>query len=522
MPENKMTIGIVRLSVDENQTNRNQLIRHLRSLGEAGCDRLFYDIASRTATIAERPGLQEALALVETGVVERILIPDVERLTANQVVLEEVKAIARRHNCQILPGNLNIDLCSDIGGLLGSIAAAGATYELSRIRNRHDRGTGYEQERNIWRGAVRFGFVRRDGQIEPDTRPFLCILSTRKELHPAAIAKHQVDLFLQHRGSTRTVSIIHEHYGIALPAIVVRPVTKNSLTPEEVPTLQKRHFWAISIFRWSESGFINWVTDPVLAGGKVVKKQRIVEEKGERKKLILPKSEWVIAWDNHPGIISREAHEEILRIVSSHRSIGRGSNSYADQNWFKGLVYCAKCDSQCRLQGNGSKTLPKFAYQCCLYVKERHRRKLDPNAMVNCDNKTMTKTTDVEAAVVETLVAAAVEISSRASQETERNTDEPEAPEIVELRSQIRRYELMDDPDLESTIAAKQLKLSRLLASESAQKEQRRENEKMIIRSFRDAGFWHSLKPHEKQDFAQYLVKRIKVLGGKVVSVELN
>jgi DNA invertase Pin-like site-specific DNA recombinase len=131
-------------------------------------------LPSRTASIAERPGLQQAIALIETGIVEKVLIPDVERLTANQVVLEEVKAIARRHQCQILPSNLGIDLCSDIGGLLGSIAAAGATYELSRIRNRQTRGTDYEQERNLWRGAVRFGFTRQDGKIVPSTKPFLC------------------------------------------------------------------------------------------------------------------------------------------------------------------------------------------------------------------------------------------------------------------------------------------------------------------------------------------------------------
>jgi hypothetical protein len=299
-------------------------------------------------------------------------------------------------------------------------------------------------------------------------------------------------------------------------------MTKNHLLPDEIIGLQKRHFWAISIFRWSEGGLIDWLTDPVLAGGKVLKKQEIIDTNGKRVKYLLPREDWEIDWNNHTGIISRETHDQIMGIIASHRSIGRGSNSYAHQNWFKGLVFCQECGSQCRLQGNGGKHNQKFGYQCCLYIKERYQRKINPDAVLNCTNRTLTRNTLIEDAVIAKLKEHVKAIAAQAKHDMQLASNEPEAPEVVELRSQIHKYEKMNDPDLRAAIEAKKLKLSKLLSNVTVQKQERRNKDSLILRSFQDEEFWRTMAPDQKQEAAFYLVERVEVLGGKVMKVELR
>ena len=523
----KLTIGAVRISVEERDGDRTQLFRHLKGLGDAGAQRLFQDTASRTAPLSDRPGLKEALELIQSDRVSRLLIPDVIRLTTDQGLLSQVIRMCRRHKVEIIALNLGLDITTDTGMLMATVIAAGGTFEHSQTRGRIRRNSEFEKSNNLRnRGGVRFGFRRRKGMIELDTVPFLCLLANGKELSKAQIALHQIELFESLRSSTQTIAAIHDFYGIGQAAPAIRSPLLHSLTPDELDSLRRQRYFVSSVFRWTEAGFLDWIRDPALCGDRVLAKYEIAEdETGRRyKKRLLRRDEWEIEPDAHPGLISRDRHAAILRILAGH-SIPRGSASYSSVNLFKGMLWCEECSSVMCLQSGGNRSGGGryYAYQCTLWIKGRAQKKKNAKAIAACTQRKTVRLEDVETGITEFFVRRAQEILAIAKNaHISPDSKEPEPHEITTLRESIAKLRVLNDPDLESAIEAKEIKLRQLTTTTLQRQNTRQNQDAAIARSFTDLDFWNTLKFEEKKEFLQGLIDRVTCKDGRVVKIMLR
>jgi len=525
----KITIAVVRISVEEQDGNRTQLSRHLKQLSQAGADRLFWDVATRDADIDERPGLARAIELVQAGSVDSILIPDVIRLTTNQGLLSKVIRLCRQHEVTLMALNMGLDLTTDTGELMAAVAAAGGGFEHRQIRSRLRRNRKFEQDNDIPRGGVRFGWVRHKNTLELDTTPFLCLLSNHQEMSRANIALHQVELFERLKSSTQTVAAIHHFYGIHPGKPLDLAPLQHELSAEDLDTFRRQRHHVRSTFCWTEQGFLDWIRDPILCGDRVVNKYEMAtNEDGKRyKKRLLKPEEWIVQADSYPGLITRERHAAILKTLKRYSAPAR-SGAHAEVNLFKRLLWCDECGSVMNLQncgiGHGKPSKRAFAYQCSAYVKDRSRRRLDSKTVPVCTQKTQIRIEKVEAAVVEKLTEHAQNLSREARQSiaVASSEEHPDTPEIAEMRLQIGKLKAMYDNDLADIIAAKEARLAALVAGLQQNQMTRRSNDRIIRRAFSNPRFWASLGFDKKHEFVHEVVDRIMVRDGKIVSITLR
>lgn len=522
--EDLITIGVVRLSVEDAESSREQLIRHLKGLSDAGATRLFWDVAARTASMDDRPGLCKALDLVRSGQVREMLVPDVERLTADPIVLETVKLILREHEVPLIALNLGIDLTTDTGELLASISAAGARHELSRIRGRARRNAKFNQMHGKKSRPV-FGYKRIDGSIVPNLDPFLCVIETRDEKSKFAIALHQIELFSQYKSCYLTVGAIHNYYGIYDPPKIDRKQIGNEIASEDLAAFKRTKAWQSSLFRWGVSGFAKWILDPQLCGDTVREKYRsdIIDEKGKARKRELKRSEWEITENTHTAMMSRGQQAEFLSLIKANRSIPKGSGSYAKANFFFKKVYCADCGALCVFQSTGTahRKNTYYGYQCRTWFRERRRLRTDPDAILACTNKKIVDSRKVMTAVQDALCDRAQDALLRMKKDLP-TTEDSKSEREIDLESRLRRYRAMNDPYLQGVIEDMEVDLRK-------ERSTRKKEESLLILSddqylayFGDPEYWESLSDEDRRDFLAVFVDRVTISNGIVSAVSLR
>lgn len=107
-----------------------------------------------------------------------------------------------------------------------------------------------------------------------------------------------------------------------------------------------------------------------------VKRERIGLDKRRR-----PESEWIVIYDSHPSIISKELFEKVQNVNASELSkrsgfVRRNDCENEDRNLFRGLVYCAECRSPMSAgkgcARHGAKTPSRIFYDCNNYRYSAH------------------------------------------------------------------------------------------------------------------------------------------------------
>lgn len=509
-----MRIGVVRISAEENEQHRYQLKKHLKALSEAGAERLFYDVESRTADLEQRPGLQAMFELIDTGVVSEVITPDVERLTVNMGLLEQVRKKLRDRDIPLIALNMGgIDLCSDIGELLSTIAAAGGKYEWNRIQKRIKRNADYEKRHGLLKRAP-FGYRLNKGIAEFDLQPFLCLLETREELSKYAIALILIEFLFKHQTVNSTIAAVHNHFGIyLLPATRLKKTeaNSNSLTPEDIDNLLRLRAWQSSRFQLSYQGFRNWLINPLLFNAISVPVKNVDPALWERR-----------------GIIDEEMHKQICFLVQN-RSPFKRSGRYSKANIFYRKVFCANCGRPASVVGggtkrsNGKEKKVYLAFQCSQWIKERSRLRLDPDAIISCNNRQTIQLTAIEQAVVDRLVEYAHDLAEEALRKAQ-NSDSPEitTPEIEKLKEEIRTLKSTGIKAVEATIKQMERELEAARSKLQAQKKKRSQNEEMIIACFSQREFWLSRSQERKREIISQVVDRIEILNGEISAIELH
>ncbi|BAY61181.1 hypothetical protein NIES22_12420 [Calothrix brevissima NIES-22] len=452
-------IAYARVSSREQAENSAALDQQIARLKAAGAELILVDTESgREGKESQRSDFQKLIKWVRGGLVKRVIITRLDRLSRSVLTLRKVIKEFQDSECVLVALDENIDMSNAGSKFNVNMLCALAEMESDRLSERIRRGK--EHFRKEKRAShPPFGYMVKDYRFYPNREPFLCLLADKKEYSKADMARDLV-----------------EHY-----------ITKKSLN-EGCRYFQNRYgyseFW--------QTAFKKWLTSPVLQGDLVY----------------YPKSKNPEIHPNtHEALISREEAQTIKEIIEFNRKVG-GFGHRRGVYPLTGLVKC-ECGGGC-VVATGSKGVIK--YFVCARVRlgrceRKHSVKIEEleNAVIEA---LISRAGEIALFANLGFVEESPELQDLRIQLAElealtnsrRNVNPAISEAIRKLRNQIEQ--LQQQTQNQDQIEINNRELLRLVASRH--------------------DFWAEQDTSQKQKFFRALVDHVLVSNGKILQVVLK
>ena len=510
----RITIGYARVSTAE-QAYKIALSTQVYRLRNAGAVKVYADIASRTKD--NRAGIAEIINLVESGVIGKVLITRLDRITSSPGLFERLSAVLQKHNVELEALDEHVDIYSPDGEFSAGLQVYFSRREVRTIQMRVKKAIEAGRERNKASNKAPWGYRSVNGHYELDHTPMLCLLSDRppngEEFSgrtKAQLGRDVVDLFFSGGSLYEAVRLINSKYGIEkfktdrevkLRSQVL--VFDDDLV-EFKPTTNKRS----GVFRWSTWGIKAYLSNPVLCGHTPYHVYKSKGTDGSRRRL--PKSEWDIRFNTHSNqtIMTDLEQQRVEEILSGNQKIGNWSGKKSRVFPLTGIIACGVCGRTMKCEGLKEKNGRRFIYYQCKNSKEKA-----------CPNKLMVRLDKAEQSAIEKLVDRAAAITAIA----QTPDSYVESPELIQLKNQLIGLEkLGNNPAIE----AAKIELRQQIESLKYKQEQivftNSVNRDLLLRTFSDRLFWECISDEDKRLCYQNLVERVVVRDGVVEKVELR
>lgn len=143
--------------------------------------------------------------------------------------------------------------------------------------------------------------------------------------------------------------------------------------------------------QWRDSTVFYILRQEVYTGAVIQGKSKNISYKN-KKRVKLPKSEWIIVRDMHEAIIEPDLWNSVQELLNNHKLRDKQfkSDENAEINPLKGSVYCKEC-------GAG---MWRMSYQCAKERYKYYRCKTVKNSNGICDNVNSIRQIDLEAAIL--------------------------------------------------------------------------------------------------------------------------
>lgn len=200
------TVAYIRVSTDK-QADAGVSLEAQRAKAAAYAS--LYDLelvavivdAGESAKTLERPGLTRALAMLDKGQADAILVAKLDRLTRSVV---DLGALIARYfapgKAALLSVSENIDTRSAAGRLVLNILASVSQWEREAIGERTRDAMRHKQAQGEYIGGhAPYGFTLEDGALVPDAFEQNVIVQAR-ELRAAGLSLAKVAAALDSRG----------------------------------------------------------------------------------------------------------------------------------------------------------------------------------------------------------------------------------------------------------------------------------------------------------------------------------
>lgn len=267
-------------------------------------------------------------------------------------------------------------------------------------------------------------------------------------------------------------------------------------------------------FHWTVTGFIWWLSNPVLCGHTAYM-QRINLGKGKRKKN--QRENWEFIYNTHPEhrLITDEEYLEIQRILKFNNKKGPianpeidGTNSYREYAYQSGLVFCAECGSKCITKSAKRREGGMYYYFACRY------------AGMGCKNLISTRKQNIEDALIQTLVQRSQTLANESEQSP---ITQEKSEKLKELESRLDALNRIPgfDPDLENLKTKVRQQIDEEINPFISDSILNKSTEE-IIRAGNNLAIWHTLSPDDKVKIFQQIVQRITVQNKEVNEVILK
>lgn len=481
--ENVRIVGYTRVS-SHSPEQINALEQHKARLNAAGCQEIYWDIASRSRD--DREGLNTVLGMIERQDCDEVVFIRVDRMTDSPTVLEKAITTCLKAEIPIRGLDDSIDFTTVGGRLHARLLCNLARAEVERLAERVKHGHEHHRKMNAAYFAP-FGYKKVGQHLELDHDPFVCLLATQEELSQAAIGYELVETYLKTRSIRGTLRRFNEKYGL-----------------HSFSGTSRKYRRPAQSLGFSLSGLTAWLNNPILRGHTAY--GRAYKQRNSHKHL------WDIRYDTHPEhrLISEAEYQEIDTILdwnAKHR--GWQPPSTYRIHPLSGLVRCGECGGYCKTMAFRLRTDPsvkKHNYQCSNYQ------------IKSCCQKRSLRDKLIQQAVDAALMQRVATLVAMADQPL----DQADPPELQELKAELAFYEKAPGQRAAGIVLELRQQIedfySRREITQSQQTQQREE----LIQSLNDPTYWEGLILENRRDLYRAVVEQVTIRDGQVEAVVLK
>jgi site-specific DNA recombinase len=524
----KLRVGRARVSTDD-QAYKVGLTNQIQRLRDAGCDRIYADIASRADEAND--GIIKLMADIEAGEVGEVVVVTLDRLTSSIVVLKKFTKLVTELGISVIGLDETIDLADADGVFSASLSTLFAEREVAKIRSRSQRGHDGKKRHLRANAAAPFGYLNKDRGYVLNDAPLLCLLTDRPTGDTvldgrtfADLARDSIAMFEQYPSISQAVRQIHIKYGIQLisdASLRTKKRADSFVLTDDLSIARLPKSMRQSTFSWTDKGFRNWLLNPVLVGDTSYNTREFLglDSSGRRKYgRTLPQAQWEIHRDTHPdqALLTRAQQDGIRdRIEMNARARPKWIEDRDHRHPISGKVRCGACGGT--VKTFGSKWLADGKLHNYYYCR---------NAKVNqsCDQNLGLRNDRIEDAIIAALIEKAGELD-RLRRLPLVQESKPPSPELKKLRDQLAGLiALGSNPALIAAadeVRAQILALERVEAVETVE---RTEAKEYLTAMSGDPNFWAFAR--SKTEFMTRLfhhcVDYVKVRDGRILQVFLR
>lgn len=300
------------VSLDEQQ---ERLKAYCRAMGWSADPILFVD-DGYSAKNVDRPQLNQLLQAIEKGIISKILVTKLDRLSRRLLDLLKLIDVFQEHNVSFASISESFDTNTPSGRLTLQVLGAVAEFERERIRERVFENMVHAANQGKWLTQSPYGYRLENKELviyEPE----------------AQIVRDVYDMYL--------------NQGIGYRGIA------KKLNEAGIPSRQKKE--------WSLRAVKLMLTNPAYKGTLVW--NRVDSSKSKRN--LKEDSEWVVVDDALPAIIDKKTWERVQHQTSKKQMAPRAQTS---PHLLGGLLKCGRCRSGMSIGWSGSSNRRYRVYVC--------------------------------------------------------------------------------------------------------------------------------------------------------------
>ena len=204
-----------RVSTIEQQEDRNALKKQLERGKNAGCDRFYWDIQSRTTEV--RAGLQQLiddLKISSKGTVSDLIVTRIDRIGSSSKLFYALLEVLRSKNIRLVALDQTIDTESLGGELTIDILLAASKFEIKMLSSRV---SAERKHRMVQRKSHRFApfgwKVVNDAYVK-DESWCVSLLEGKRSFRVWELALFIFNVFAECGSARKTCNLLNEMFGI--------------------------------------------------------------------------------------------------------------------------------------------------------------------------------------------------------------------------------------------------------------------------------------------------------------------
>ena len=302
-----------------------------------------YADISYSGTNFERPGFEEMIKDMRSGLLNCIVVKDLSRLGRNYVetgnYIERVFPFFDVRFIAVTDGYDSNKSGEELLMPLKNMVNEMYVKDLSKkMKSAH---RAYWNNGEYSSGAVPYGYVNKDRHLYPDDK----VKETVQEIY---------SLFLQ---------------GNSLKEIARQLNSRKTINPRSYKLIQFGHGIPEGMnTEWNNVTIRAILTNHAYVGASVHNKRSRINGKQVK----IPKEEWIIIEDTHEPLISREDFDRVQEMLEEnvkhfHSTHGKNGFDHARFNLIGKRIVCADCGKIMGFRTEGTRHVNKF-YRCKTYL----------------------------------------------------------------------------------------------------------------------------------------------------------
>jgi site-specific DNA recombinase len=503
-----------RVSSIEQQEDRGALKKQLERGRNAGCNRFYWDIQSRTTEV--RDGLQQLLAdlkIAPKGSVSELVVTRIDRVGSSSKLFYNLLEVLRSKAIRLVALDQTIDTETLGGELTLDILLAASKFEIKMLSSRVSAERQHRMAQKKSHRFSPFGWKVESDRYVKDESWCVSLLSGKRSFKCWELASFVFEVFSECGSVNKTCKTLNQMFGtVGKVEARTQKISKNhrvdnknfnevDLSPREKKAY-KRYPW--SSLQWSPAGLKNFLANPVHCGGTPFN----VTTKAPSGKQLKHFDQWDCNWDTHSGIITRDQHEQVKKTIRQNARNKWASQGGDTTNPFANLLKCSRCGGALTRKSSRRDSNKSYTayYQCTYYPLGR------------CESKQMLSSRILDRQVADLLVKEATRLAGMLNLADEKLEEPPSVKELRESLTGLEKFP--SNPAIEWAKGDIREQIANILASNNAATKHNLMRREELMQMFSDRDYWDSRTPEDKKRVLSRLVHRVVVDGATVLRVE--